>query len=65
MDGTKNMSLCNNDVIVDASLPTFVAPMIALVFANRPKTLVSNEGCHVIFTTKNKREQAFGGLDGT
>jgi hypothetical protein len=43
--------LCNDDGIVDTSLPTFVAPMIPLVFANQPKTLVCNEGCHVMITT--------------
>lgn len=44
--------LCNDDGIVDTSLPNFVATIILLVFANQPKALVCNEGCHVISTTK-------------
>lgn len=44
--------LCNDDGIVYTSLSTFVATMFPLVFANQPKALVCNEGCHSIITTK-------------
>jgi hypothetical protein len=63
---TKGMCLvlCNDDGIVDTSLPNFVASMITLVFANQPKALVCNEGCHVMITTKttgNKLVEAWMG----
>jgi hypothetical protein len=44
--------LCNDDSIVDTSLPNFVATMILLVFANQPKALVCNECCHAMITNK-------------
>jgi hypothetical protein len=56
--------LCNDDGIVDTSLPTFVATMFPKVFANQAKALVSNEGCHLIITTKttgNKPVEAWLG----